>query len=612
VARFGKITFVALDGATPEHLSLEPVPDAAVVAEVVHAAFSPFAEASAFGEAAYGTDIAEAPEGTLHLLYLYGHAWVEAEAGIAASLRDRPTGAIVLRGEQLLDWLLKGLDPDRTVLVFDCCHAGAFAPLLRALGARAPRLSVFASGADESAIAFRSERASRLSLVLAGLLSGKQSRVDLLAVIAAAAQSVAADGVIAGQEVDYHMRGPAIRLDRRTVSTNPLRQRTVSRIRRALIGSGAVAALLIVIGAWFYWQHVLIEVDLGEISTIATNVRVVITAEAPEDNRRTVLSEQSGGGASVRSWVLADNVIVRVEANYADGADRSLAFHLALSGSFDPVGKFIRLGIPAADEIAAHPEMAFVPPGDWLHERDLERRQLAAAYWIDLRPPTVSEYTPLAEQFEREGLLGPTGSFLLNSLRNASAIDATGLEPLAGLGKDLSDIFAVIESAESDQVTGGGDLAPGLGEIACSTCPAPMTREEAILYCSYRGKRLATDLEWELAVRGTDGRVFPWGNRIDQARANVPGLPAMGEPPPALKPVDAYPDERSPFGLIDTVGNAGDWVMNTTGSYEAVYMGATYRFNPEDATSFRKSPVTDEESLIREITARCVGKQQAD
>ncbi|WP_326525261.1 formylglycine-generating enzyme family protein [Sphingomonas sp.] len=603
---------MALDGATPEHLSLEPVPDAAVVAGVVNNSFSPFAEASAFCAAAYRADIADAPAGTLHLIYLYGHAWLDVDAGITVSVREGPEDAIVLWGQQLLDWLLKAVDPDRAVLIFDCCHAGAFAPLLWALGTRAPRLSVFAAGANESAIAFKSERASRLSLVLAALLSGNQSRVDLVAVIAKAAESVAADGVIAGQDVDYHMRGEAIRLDRRTVSTNARRQRTVSRIRRALIGSGAVAALLVVVGAWFYWQHVVIEVDLGEISTIASNVRVVTTAEAPDGNRRTVLSEEAAQGASVRGWVPAGDVIVRVEANYADGSDRYLAFHLALSGSFDPVGKFLRLTIPATDEIEAHPGMAFIPPGNWLHERDLEKRQLVAGYWIDVRPPTVSEYTPLAEQFAREGLLGPRGSFLLNSIRNASAVDAAGFEPLAGLGKDLSDIFAVIESAESDQVTGGGDLAPGLGEIACSTCPAPMTREEAILYCTHRGKRLATDLEWELAVRGTDGRVFPWGNRIDQARANIPGLPAVGEPPPALKPVDAYPDERSPFGLVDTVGNAGDWVINTTGSYEAVYMGATYRFNPEDATSFRKSPVTDEESLIREITARCVGKQQAD
>ena len=83
-------------------------------------------------------------------------------------------------------------------------------------------------------------------------------------------------------------------------------------------------------------------------------------------------------------------------------------------------------------------------------------------------------------------------------------------------------------------------------------------------------------------------------------------MPERGAPPPALEPVDAYQDQISPFGLFDTVGNAGDWVTNDVGSYDRVYMGATYRFNPEDATAFRLLPVTDSDYLVREITARCL------
>ena len=48
--------------------------------------------------------------------------------------------------------------------------------------------------------------------------------------------------------------------------------------------------------------------------------------------------------------------------------------------------------------------------------------------------------------------------------------------------------------------------------------------------------------------------------------------------------------------------------MNDVSSYERVYMGATYRFNPEDATAFRMLPVTDSDYLVREITTRCVSK----
>jgi formylglycine-generating enzyme required for sulfatase activity len=132
-----------------------------------------------------------------------------------------------------------------------------------------------------------------------------------------------------------------------------------------------------------------------------------------------------------------------------------------------------------------------------------------------------------------------------------------------------------------------------------------MTLYEAEVYCRSRGRRLPTALEWELAVRGVDGRLYPWGDRFDPKRANVPGLPAKGDSPPSLKPVDAYREYRSPFGLYDTVGNAGDWVVNDISSYERLYMGATYRFNPEDATAFRMLPVTDSDYMVREITARC-------
>ncbi len=114
-----------------------------------------------------------------------------------------------------------------------------------------------------------------------------------------------------------------------------------------------------------------------------------------------------------------------------------------------------------------------------------------------------------------------------------------------------------------------------------------MNRHEAEVYCQSRKMRLPTALEWELAVRGIDGRVYPWGDRFDPSRANVPDLPQKGDPSPALQPVDAYRDQPSPFGLIDTVGNAGDWVTKDVSSHDSVYMGASYHFNPEDATAFR-------------------------
>jgi serine/threonine-protein kinase len=157
-------------------------------------------------------------------------------------------------------------------------------------------------------------------------------------------------------------------------------------------------------------------------------------------------------------------------------------------------------------------------------------------FFIGRFPITMGEYLPF-----------------INDLASQDVNVALARSPRYG---GVSYLVRVGDRFELPEIDSEGDRWYPRSPVFC------VTVDDAKAYCEWRSRkeglayRLPTEMEWEKAARGSDGRLYPWGNRFDGALCNL--LDSRKERPgPVI--VDDFPHDMSVYGVRGMAGNVRDF-----------------------------------------------------
>ena len=173
------------------------------------------------------------------------------------------------------------------------------------------------------------------------------------------------------------------------------------------------------------------------------------------------------------------------------------------------------------------------------------------------------EKTMSAQSHEPSMVLVPAGEFTMGSQKGDPDERPAHQVYLDAFSIDRYEV-TVGQYASFLQEAGGhtpSDWAT-MNQLAHQKRPvANVDWADAAAYCKWAGKRLPTEAEWEKAARGTDGRLYPWGNEAPtslHANYGKTGSSHHG----ALAPVGTLEGGKSPYGTYDMAGNVWEWVSD--------------------------------------------------
>jgi len=188
-----------------------------------------------------------------------------------------------------------------------------------------------------------------------------------------------------------------------------------------------------------------------------------------------------------------------------------------------------------------------------------------------LKIGTEQALTTLRSNPPSDMVLIPAGDFLMGDQKQSVHLDAFYI-----------DKVPVTNAQYAKFVEATGHPPPPHWEGSGGTYPPDRANHPVVFvnwfdaqdYAAWAGKWLLTEAQWEKAARGTDGRVYPWGDWFDKVMCNASEAGIGG-----TTPVGKYsPFGDSPYKVCDMAGNVWEWTATdwAPGSSSKVQRGGSF------------------------------------